>query len=89
MKNFLFNNYHKHLILGALIGICISIALHLFSYNQTAINLIVGFSVGFAAGLIWEGEQTYYHQKVKWDWMDVIYSGIGALIGSLIITTIF
>jgi VanZ family protein len=40
--------------------------------------------VGFCAGMLWEGEQTY-HYRNKWDSWDVIFSGIGASIGSLII----
>lgn len=89
MKNFIQNNYHKHLGIGALIGIATSIVLHLFNYDSFSINLICGAFMGFIAGVLWEGEQTYKHQHVKWDWMDVVYSAIGSFIGSLIITIIF
>ena len=88
MKEFLKNNYHKHLIIGALIGVFVSIGLHLFNYNDTSINLACGAFIGLFAGVIWEGEQTFRY-KNKWDLMDVIYSGIGSLIGSIIITLIF
>lgn len=89
MKNFIQNNYHKHIGLGILIGIVVSIVLHLFSYDNASINLVCGLIVGLIAGAVWEGEQTYRYQHVEWDWWDVVYSAVGSLFGSLIITLIF
>lgn len=88
MKKFIKNNYHKHLIIGALIGIVTSFVIHILGYDNASINLTVSAFIGLIAGVLWEGEQTYYYQS-KWDWLDVIYSCVGSLVGSLIITLIF
>jgi VanZ family protein len=84
MKNFIKNNYHKHLIIGALGGAILVFLLHFVLDQPDYILIMIATFVGFCAGMLWEGEQTY-HYRNKWDSWDVIFSGIGASIGSLII----
>jgi VanZ family protein len=81
MKDFLKNNYHKHLGIGFLIGVLMALLLN----NLTDyIVVIIALFIGYCAGIIWEGEQTFKYNN-DWDWNDVFFSAIGSGIGSLII----
>jgi hypothetical protein len=81
MKDFLKNNYHKHLGIGFLIGVLMGLLLN----NLTDyIVVIIALFIGYCGGIIWEGEQTFKYNN-DWDWNDVFYSAIGSGIGSLII----
>lgn len=89
MKNFIKNNYHKHALIGMVIGNYVAVGLHYFNHTDLIINLIVGAFIGLLGGITWEGEQTFRYQYVKFDKLDVAWSAIGSLLGSLIITLIF
>jgi uncharacterized membrane protein len=80
------NNYHKHLGIGILIGVLTAFILNFTALENYMIIILTSF-IGYVAGVIWEGEQTYRYNNV-WDWWDVFFSGIGAGIGSLIIFVI-
>lgn len=85
MKDFIKNNYHKHLGIGILIGILTALVFNSLTEWQSYMIIIISLFIGYCIGVIWEGEQTYRYQGVQWDWNDVFYSAIGSGIGSLII----
>jgi hypothetical protein len=81
MNNFLKQNYHKHLLVGAGIGWVLTL-----TYSGVPL-LIQLFLTGFISGVIatmWEWGWNMYN-SAPIDYKDVKYSIIGALITNIII----
>jgi len=80
MNNFFKQNYHKHLIVGALISMLLSL-----TYSGVPL-LIQLFLTAFVTGVIatmWEWGWNMYN-SAEIDYKDVKYSIIGALITNII-----
>lgn len=85
MSHFTENRYHLHLIVGFLSAIAAAAVLSIFAElknTEIVFQLFAPtFFVFFASG-VWEW---YFELKGgKFDWMDIFWSAIGGLIGSLI-----
>ena len=90
MKNFIKNNYHKHLGLGLLFGNYLSmLILILFPQTNIFVLIITNLIIGGLAGYFWEEGQMFINPKVKRDWWDIIFSSLGFALGSVILGCFF
>jgi hypothetical protein len=84
MKNFLKQNYHLHLLGGALIGWVLSLT---FSGVPIVIQYFITIFVSTLLGIGWEWGWTAYN-KSPIDYRDVFWGVVGSIL-SLTIFTIF
>ena len=84
MKNFLKQNYHLHLLGGALIGWALSLT---FSGIPLFVQYFITIFVSTLLGIGWEWGWTAYN-KSPIDYRDVFWGVVGSIL-SLTIFTIF
>jgi hypothetical protein len=84
MKNFIKQNYHLHLLGGALIGWVLSLA---FSGVPLFIQYFITIFVSMLLGIAWEWSWKAYNDS-EIDYRDVFWGVVGAVV-TLTIFTIF
>lgn len=89
MKDFFVKRYWLHLLVGLILGYCITYKTDFLEYDtidKTIGAIIVAIVVYVLAGFFEWFQAVMVKRKYPladpWDWFDLHYSGIGSLIGS-------